>query len=84
MQWIEDVRKCLMQKLNDSSAYENAATSPDACGDFQTEGFNSHPDCYVDHGFCSPSFFTRANLEGLWSVFDFGDFLTKAALYQVL
>ena len=84
MQWIQDVRQCLMQKLKDSSAYENAATSPDACGDIQTEGFNSHPDCYVDHGFCSPSFFTRANLEGLWNVFDFGDFLSRAALSQVL
>ena len=84
MQWIQDVRQCLMQKLKDSSAYENAATSPYACGELQMEGFNSHPGCFVDHGFCSPSFFTLANLEGLWNVFDFGDFLTKPALYQVL
>ena len=86
MLWIQDVRQCLMQKLKDSSAYENAATSPDidTCGELQTEGFNSHADCYVNHGFCSPSFITLANLKGLWSVFDFGDFLSKAALYQVL
>ena len=84
MLWIQDVRQCLMQKLKDSSAYENAATSPYACGDLRTEGFDSHPHCYVDHGFCSPSFFTRANLEGLWNVFDFGDFLSRAALSQVL
>jgi hypothetical protein len=46
-QWIDDVLVCLQETLRDRI---DAGTS---CADIQTIAYDSHPDCYVEAGFCS-------------------------------
>ena len=45
-QWIDDVLVCLQETLRDRI---DAETS---CPDIRTIAFDSHPDCYVEAGFC--------------------------------
>jgi hypothetical protein len=45
-QWIDDVLVCLQETLRDRI---DAETS---CADIRTIAFDSHPDCYVEAGFC--------------------------------
>ena len=73
-----------MEALRDSEAYAVAPTSSSACEELQTAGFNSHPRCYVDNGFCSTILLSATNLQGLFSVVNLqGPFRTEA-LNQVI
>lgn len=43
--WIDDVRRCLQEAMIDVS-------STQACDDVRRTGYDAHPGCYVDTGFC--------------------------------
>lgn len=86
-QWIQNVRQCLMQEIRRSQVYEVANTSTAACTELKDGAFNSHSKCYVEHGFCSSTFFSIngvTNLRVLFSAIDMSDFLRKETLLQVL
>ncbi len=44
--WSAATRECLMIAL------ERDSSPSDSCDEIQTIAFDSHPDCYVDKGFC--------------------------------
>lgn len=47
--WLRDVRRCLVESLD--------ANAPgDDCDTLETEGFASHPGCYLSTGFCDLPF----------------------------
>lgn len=72
--WIDATLVCLQEKLRERI---DAQTS---CEDVRTIAFDSHPECYVDSGFCqlplSDWFAVAATIDGR-------DWLSKDALRQV-
>lgn len=45
--FAHDVRRCLMQAMEDTIATDTA------CSDVKTAAYASHPDCYIEAGFCA-------------------------------
>jgi hypothetical protein len=48
--WLEDGRDCLMHFI------ETEISSDEQCRSLRDRAYASHPDCYVDHGFCDLPF----------------------------
>ena len=76
-----------MEKIERSDLYTSppsTATSQD-CINLRNLAFDSHPKCYIDHGFCSIAF---SNLNGLFHALEYGrDFVGpfwKEAWTQVI
>ena len=67
------VSTCLMEYLQNSHVYTAAVTTPATCAELQVMAFNSHPKCYVDHGFFSTFATSISNLYGLYSAMDIVD-----------
>ncbi|XP_019856292.1 PREDICTED: uncharacterized protein LOC109584838 [Amphimedon queenslandica] len=78
-QWINKVRICLETALVNSTVYRNNAT----CEDIKDYAFKTHPQCYLDAGFCSVILDSPTNLYCLYKVFDVKDFFSKLAINQV-
>lgn len=57
--WIEDVRSCLQEAVADAVSQGPSLS----CSALKQEGFDSHPGCYVETGFCSLPFADK------WQVF---------------
>ena len=60
--WINNVRRCLIDAIR--MEYESNAN----CEQLRENAFNSHPECYVSHGFCTDILFSYTNLLGLYNV----------------
>ena len=70
-----------MKSIVDSSLYNSDSTT---CEELEDFAFGSHPQCYVDNGFCTDILLSFQNLRCLASeVFIYRDFLNKQALDQV-
>ena len=74
-QWIDDVLVCLQGELRASI---DATTS---CDDIRTIAFDSHPACYVEHGFCTLSPWDIAQV--LWSI-DLRDLASRESAKQIV
>ena len=46
--WIQDVRRCLIQKME---SYDSELT----CHELKIRAFKDHIPCYIDHGYCELS-----------------------------
>jgi hypothetical protein len=72
--WLDSTLVCLQEKLRERI---DASTS---CEDVRTIAFDSHPECYVESGFCELSlidwFAVAATIDGR-------DWLSQDALRQV-
>jgi hypothetical protein len=62
--WIAGVRSCLMKDILNSEGYINKGT----CEALKTFAFNSHPRCYVDHGFCQHILLDGKNLRAVYNI----------------
>ena len=79
--WVNGVRICLMQKILNSTVYNNNGT----CEELLEFAYGSHPGCYVDNGFCTDIFLNLTNLECLIDdVLDLSDILTRLGIQQVM
>ena len=79
--WVNGVRICLMQEILNSAVYNNNGT----CQELLEFAYGSHPECYVDNGFCTDIFLSLTNLNCLIDdVLDFFDILTKLGIQQVM
>ena len=72
-QWIDGVRPCLMEEIQQSDVYTtpSIAAASTACDNLRILAFNSHPTCYVTHGFCS-IVTSPSNIHGLFNALDYG------------
>ncbi len=73
--WIDNVLVCLQDSLRASI---DTTTS---CQDIRTIAFDSHPACYVDHGFCTLPFWDI--LKVVWSI-DLSDWASVDAARQLV
>ena len=79
--WVNGVRICLMQEILNSAVYNNNGT----CKELLEFAYGSHPDCYVDNGFCTDILGSLKNLVCLGiDVLDVSDILTKLGRQQVI
>ena len=70
-QWIDSVRPCLMREIRRSNLYSSPTGGDSDCDNLRILAFNSHPTCYVRHGFCS-IVTSLSNLNGLFFALQFG------------
>ena len=70
-QWIDSVRPCLMREIGRSNLYSSPTGGDSDCDNLRILAFNSHPSCYVRHGFCS-IVISLSNLNGLFFALQFG------------
>ena len=70
---------CLMKKILSSTVYNNSGT----CQELLEFAYDSHPDCYVDNGFCTDILLSLTNLECLIGVLDSSDMFTRLGIEQV-
>jgi hypothetical protein len=73
--WIDHVLVCLQHDLRD------AIDSATSCDDIWNTAFDSHPQCYIENGFCSLSPWDIAQV--VWTI-DTKDFLSQDAARQVV
>lgn len=77
MDWIGGVRKCLMRAL--IPEVEKAGAT---CAGLKEFAFESHPGCYVEHGFCD-IVTSPCNWDGLYKVFELEDLFTEESWEQI-
>ena len=77
--WVNAAQICLMQAILNSAVYNNNGT----CQELLEFAYDSHPDCYVDNGFCTDIFLNLTNLNCLTDVLDSSDILTRLGIQQV-
>ena len=80
MQGYDDIQVCLMQAILNSPVYNNNGT----CEELLQFAYSSHPDCYVDIGFCTVILQSVRNLDCLIDIFDDPDILTRLGIQQVI
>jgi hypothetical protein len=73
--WIDDVLVCLQHELQ--SGIDAGAT----CAEIRTTGFDSHPRCYVDSGFCRLPFLDVFHIV---TTVDLRDWLGSSAARQAV
>ena len=79
--WIRNgVRICLMQEIFNSAVYNNDGT----CQELLEFAYGSHPECYVENGFCTDILLSLKNLDCLIDVLDDSDILTRLGIQQVM
>ena len=78
--WVNGVRICLMQEILNSAVYNNNGT----CQELLEFAYGSHPDCYVNNGFCTDILQSLTNIGCLTDVLDFSDILTRLGIQQVI
>ena len=71
---------CLETALYNSAVYRNPNST---CEDIKDYAFKTHPQCYVQSGFCSVMLTSLTNLKCLFKDFDVSDFFSKLAIEQV-
>lgn len=81
-QWIADVRKCLMEEITKTDAYKNL--DPSECDELERHAFESHSDCYIEHGFCSTILLSTKNLKQLLKAIEIRDLFTLSSLEEVI
>jgi len=76
--WVPQVFKCLQKRsLVDSLAIEqDQELSQDTCKAIKKKAFKSHPDCYVEAGYCELSILEKSNIVEL--------ILTKAFSFKAV
>ena len=72
--WIDATLVCLQEKLHER------IDSTTSCEDVRTIAFDSHPECYVDSGFCS---LPLTDWFAVASTIDGKDWVSQDALRQV-
>ena len=77
--WVNAVETCLMQKILNSAVYNNNGN----CQELLEFGFNSHPDCFYEEGFCTKILRSLSNWQCLAEVYAFSDLTTKNGIQQV-
>ena len=70
---------CLMQKILNNAVYNNNGS----CQELLEFGFNSHPDCYYENGFCTDILQSLSNWQCLAEVYAFSDLTAKNGIQQV-
>jgi hypothetical protein len=73
--WIDDVLVCLQRDLRDAIDVETS------CEDIRTIAFDSHPQCYVEAGFCALPVWDVLTV--VWTI-DASDWLGSSAARQAV
>ena len=69
-----------MQEILNSAVYNNNGT----CQELLEFAYGSHPECYVENGFCTDILLSLKNLDCLIDVLDDSDILTRLGIQQVM
>ena len=80
MQGQGDIQVCIMQAILKSAVYKNNGI----CEELLEFAYSSHPDCYVDIGFCTEILQSVRNLRCLIDILDDSDILTRLGIQQVM
>lgn len=79
-EWVEKTLLCLKESLIDHVEDEEGLT----CKNIYDLAFDSHPDCYVNSGFCDIMLHDTFNtVKALLKVYEVKDFAQLAALKQI-
>lgn len=60
--WVTNVFQCLQQASQQKSILSILNNDVRSCEQIKLDAFDSHPDCYVDSGFCSLKFSEKLNI----------------------
>ena len=84
--WVDNTLKCLKSRLIETVFKPNKYD----CAKIKTLAFDSHPECYVNNGFCELFSFESnpiddicKTLKGLWQVYELKTFAEVLAWKQV-
>ena len=75
--WIERVRRCLMNKINSHTHLWTPPLLPLSCDDIATSAFNSHSGCYVESGVCTSVVTNCNSFLRVVSILDFSDLVAS-------
>ena len=80
-EWIEKTLTCLKKAIQDVISVKPEQT----CKNIYDIAFNSHPDCYVNSGFCSAMIHNTFSMtKALLKVYEVKDFMSFTSIKQVI